>query len=179
MYYPVKATDPDRDEIRYSLGGTDADLFRIDPVRGTLFTTKAHAFNSKGSYSITITATDPSGDSDSITVTLTPSGSANAPVVKGPDFIRYTENGIWHLATYSATVKGHMDAGTTYSYIGWIIGLEPGGGDGDFFDIDAAGNLTFTQPPDYENPADENGDNRCEFYLHVYETNPLEAISKQ
>ena len=179
VYYPTRATDPDRDEIRYSLGGTDEELFRIDPVRGTLFTTRAHAFNDKNSYSITITATDPSGASDSITVNLTPSGSDNAPVVEGPDFITYTENGTWPLATYSATVKGHMDAGTTYSYIGWIIGVEPGGGDGDFFDIDDAGNLTFTQPPDYENPADENEDNKYTFHLHVYETNPIERGNSQ
>ena len=61
-----------------------------------------------------------------------------------------------------------------------IISVEPGGGDGDFFDIDDDGNLTFTQPPDYENPADypyiegEKGDNRYSFSLHVYETNPIE-----
>ena len=45
-------------------------------------------------------------------------------------------------------------------------------GDGDFFDIDNGGNLTFTQPPDFENPADEDGNNRYEFHLHVYDTNP-------
>ena len=32
--------------------------------------------------------------------------------------------------------------------------------------------LTFTQPPDYEDPADENGDNVYNFQLHVYDTNP-------
>ena len=175
VYYPVKATDPDDDEIRYSLTGTDADLFRIDQSRGTLFTTKDHAFNDKSSYSITIKATDPSGGIDSISITLTPSGSGKAPVVKGPSTIRYPENGTWALATYSATIKAHIDAGTSESYIGWIIGVEPGGGDGDFFDIDDDGNLTFIQPPDYENPADENGDNRYEFSLHVYESNPIEG----
>ena len=43
-----------------------------------------------------------------------------------------------------------------------------------FFDIDDDGKLTFTQPPDYENPADEDGDNRYEFSLNVYETNPID-----
>ena len=137
-------------------------------MSGTLFTTKAHAFNDKGSYSITITAKDPSDGSDSITVTLTPSGSDDTPVVKGPDFIRYTENGTWALATYSASISGRA----VNQDIGWIIGVEPGGGDGDFFDIDDDGNLTFTQPPDYENPADEDEDNRYSFHLHAYDTNP-------
>ena len=90
-----------------------------------------------------------------------------------PARITYPENGTWPLASYSATIKAHIDADTNYSYIGWIIAVEPGGGDGDFFDIDDDGNLTFTQPPDYEDPADENGDNRYSFSLQVYETNPL------
>ena len=56
---------------------------------------------------------------------------------------------------------------------GWIIAVQPGGGDGDFFDIDDDdGNLTFTQPPDYEDPADDNRDNTYSFSLHVYDTNP-------
>ena len=93
-------------------------------------------------------------------------------MVNGPSHITYPENGTWPLASYSATIKGHIDAGTAYSYIGWIISVEPGGGDGDFFDIDDDGNLTFTQPPDYENPADEDGDNQYNFSLTAYDTNP-------
>ena len=92
----------------------------------------------------------------------------------GPSTIRYPENGTWPLAIYSASIDGRgIGEG-----IGWIIGVEPGGGDGDFFDIDRDGNLTFTQPPDYENPADypyiegEDGDNRYSFTLHVYDSNP-------
>ena len=69
--------------------------------------------------------------------------------MKGPDFIRYTENGTWALATYSASISGR---GGVNRDIGWLIGIELGGGDGDFFDIDDRGNLTFTQPPDYRKP---------------------------
>ena len=176
VYYPRDATQKDNDQFRYSLGGTDKDEFRIDAVSGTLYTKKSHAYNSPGSdgiFEVTIIATDPSGQTGQVTAAIKPSGPVNAPVVVGPSYITYPENGTWPLASYSATIKAHIDAGTTYSYIGWIIGVEPGGGDGDFFDIDDDGNLTFTQPPDYENPADEDGDNRYEFSLHVYESNPL------
>ena len=140
-------------------------------------TTEAHAYNSPGTdgkFDITITATDPHGATDSITADIRPSASVTAPVVRGPSIIRYPENGTWPLATYSASISGRGIG----EDIGWIIGVEPGGGDGDFFDIDDDGNLTFTQPPDYENPADypyiegEKGDNRYSFSLHVYETNP-------
>ena len=173
IYYPANATDPNRDELRYSLGGSDKGLFSIDPSRGTLFTTKAHAYDDPGAdgkFEITITATDPSGADDSITVAIEPSGGQGPPVVKGPERIVYPENGTWPLATYSATASN--SDGDIRDIHGWIIAVQPGGGDGDFFDIDDDGNLTFTQPPDYEDPADDNGDNTYSFSLHVYDTNP-------
>ena len=185
IYYPRYVYNTDNDQVQYSLSDTntdsgDAELFRIDALRGYLYTTAAHIYDnpskaspSNGKFRITITATDPSGLSDSIDVAITPSGGGSPPVVVGPSYITYPENGTWPLASYSATIKAHIDADTNYSYIGWIIAVEPGGGDGDFFDIDDDGNLTFTQPPDYEDPADENGDNRYSFSLQVYETNPL------
>ena len=40
------------------------------------------------------------------------------------------------------------------------------------FSIDDGGVLHLRQPPDYEDPADENGDNTYSFSLHVYDTNP-------
>ncbi len=168
IYYPGHVTDPDRDEVRYSLGGTDDELFHIDPLRGDLYTTDAYDYEERGDdvkFEITITATDPSGLSDSITAALKPSGSSENPAVNGPSNITYPENGTWPLATYTATNQG----GPTR---GWIIGVEPGGGDGDFFDIDDDGVLTFTQPPDYEDPADENGDNKYSFTIMAYDSNP-------
>ena len=185
IYYPRYVYNTDNDQVQYSLSDTntdsgDAELFRIDALKGDLYTTAAHIYDnpsnalpSNGKFRITITATDPSGLHDSIKVAIAPSGGGSPPVVVGPRYITFPENGTWPLASYSATIKAHIDANTNYSYIGWIIAVEPGGGDGDLFDIDDDGNLTFTQPPDYEDPADENGDNRYSFSLQVYETNPL------
>ena len=172
IYYPGYIHITDHDEVRYSLTGPDAELFRIGPLSGDLYTTEAHVYDnpSSGKFVITITATDPYGLSDSIDVVLRPSGSTGAPVVKGPERIVYPENGTWSLATYSATASN--SDGPIREIHGWIIGVQPGGGDGDFFDIDDDGVLTFTQPPDYEDPADENGDNVYNFHLHVYDTNP-------
>ena len=84
IYYPGYVHITDHDQVRYSLGGVDATLFRLDPVSGTLFTTEAHAYNNANRFEITITATDPSGLSDYITVALRPSGGADNPVVQGP-----------------------------------------------------------------------------------------------
>ena len=94
------------------------------------------------------------------------------PVVNGPSRITYPENGTWALAKYSATAN----QGGSRPITGWNIGVQTRSQgetrDGDFFDIDDDGNLTFVQPPDYENPADDNGDNTYSFSLHVYDTNP-------
>ena len=178
IYYPVRATDPDDhdDEIRYSLSDTDSNSedaasFRIDPSRGTLYTMAALPYNNH-TYKITIKATDTSGESGSLKVELQLSGGKGSPVVQGPSRITYPENGTWSLAKFSATAANQ--GGGSRPITGWIIGVQPGGGDGDFFDIDDDGNLTFTQPPDYENPADENGDRTYSFSLHVYDTNPPE-----
>ena len=170
IYYPAYVHITDHDEVRYSLSGTDVALFRIGPLSGDLYATDAHAYDDPGSdgkFEITITATDPSGQSDSIDVVLRPSGSPGAPAVKGPEDITYPENGTWPLAVYSATASN-----PDRDISGWIISVQPGGGDGDFFDIDDDGVLTFTQPPDYEDPADGNGDNTYSFSIMSYDTNP-------
>ena len=170
IHYPGYVYITDNDQVRYSIRGADAVKFRIGPLSGDLYTTDAHAYDDPGTdrkFEITLTATDPSGRSDSIDVALSPSGSAGSPTVRGPEEIRYPENGTWPLATYSATAS-NPDRGIH----GWMISVEPGGGGGDFFDIDDDGVLTFTQPPDYEDPADENGDNTYSFTIMAYDTNP-------
>ena len=170
IYYPGYVYITDHDQVRYSIGGADAVKFRIGPLSGDLYTTDAYAYDNPGTediFEITITATDPSGRSGSIDVALKPSGSAGSPTVRGPEEIRYPENGTWPLATYSATASN-----PDRDIHGWIISVEPGGGGGDFFDIDDDGVLTFTQPPDYEDPADENGDNTYSFTITAYDTNP-------
>ena len=170
IYYPSYVYNTDNDQVRYSIDGADAVKFRIGPLSGDLYTTDAHAYDNPGTdgiFEITLTATDPSGRSGSIDVALRPSGSAGSPTVRGPEEIRYPENGTWPLATYSATASN-----PDRDIHGWIISIETGGGDGDFFDIDNDGVLTFTQPPDYEDQADENGDNTYSFTIMAYDTSP-------
>ena len=170
IYYPARIPYSYGHEVRYSLEGADAGLFRIDPLRGDLYTTDAHAYDNPGDdekFDINIIATSPSNAKGELTVVLRPSGGTGNPVVNGPSRITYPENGTWSVATYSATASDPLR-----DIEGWIIAVQPGGGDGDFFDIDDDGNLTFTQPPDFEDPADDNGDNTYSFSLHVYDTNP-------
>ena len=183
IYYPAwidtHSEGTDRDQVRYSLSGLDEDLFHMDPLSRELYITKAHGYNGKDRFEITITATDPSGQSgqsgqsDTVTVALRPSGQWNYPTVKGPVEIEYPENGTWPLATYSATAPSSASSTNPDRIInGWIIGVEPGGGDGDFFRINNEGMLLFEQPPDYEEPADEDGRNTYSFSITSYDSNP-------
>ena len=165
IYQPARAEDPDDDEVRYSLEGADATSFDIVESTGDLLTKQLFRDVDGTAYTVTIKAADPSGEFDTIKATITPSGSPGSPVAEGPDEIRYPENGTWRVAAYTAE-------NTRGPVTGWIISVEPGGGDGDFFDIDDDGVLTFKQPPDYDAPADDNRDNTYSFSIMAYDTNP-------
>ena len=164
IYQPARAEDPD-DEVRYSLEGTHVTHFDIVASTGELLTKQLFRDVDETAYTVTIKASDPSGESDTITATIRPSGSKGRPVVDGPEEIRYPENGTWRVATYTAENKRGP-------ITGWIIGVEPGGGDGDYFDINDEGVLTFDGAPDDEDPTDEGGNNEYSFQIIAYDTNP-------
>ena len=70
---PVTATDPDNDNLTYTLGGTDAGSFAIDSGTGQITVGTGTTLNArtKDTYTVVVTATDPSGEIDTITVTIT------------------------------------------------------------------------------------------------------------
>ena len=68
---PVAANDANGDTLAYTLGGTDAASFDIDPATGQLMTLAALDYETKGSYEVMVTASDSGGLSDSIDVTIT------------------------------------------------------------------------------------------------------------
>ena len=69
---PVAATDPENDNLTYSLDAVDAASFNIDASSGQLRTKAALDYETGTiSYSVDVTAADPSGADDRITVTIT------------------------------------------------------------------------------------------------------------
>ena len=76
----VSATDANNDTLTYSLSGTDATSFDIDPSTGQLKTKVTLDYETKSSYSVTITVSD-GLLTDTITVTINVSDiDEDAPV---------------------------------------------------------------------------------------------------
>ena len=67
---PVSATDPDNDDLNYTLGGTDSYAFYIVNTTGQLQISTALDYETKNTYTVTVSVTDSGGESSSITVTI-------------------------------------------------------------------------------------------------------------
>ncbi|MBV8688232.1 MAG: cadherin repeat domain-containing protein [Alphaproteobacteria bacterium] len=156
----VRATDPENSAVTYSIqSGTDAARFTINATTGVLSFIAAPDYEApsdsdhNNTYQVTVRASDGSlADTQGITVTIT---NVNEPVVitsnGGGDTaaLSVTENGL-AVATVAATDP--ESAAIAYSIVG--------GADAARFTINAAtGALSFVAAPDYEAPADANGDN--------------------
>lgn len=76
--------------------------------------------------------------------------------VSGSTSADYAENGNSTVATYSVTNTGN-------SNVSWRLF----GDDKNDFSINSSGELTFTTPPDHENPADADGDNVYRVTVHA------------
>ena len=173
---PVTATDPntgDGDEIRYSVEGTDEASFDIDPRTGKLRTGEVSLDHEgeKPSYSITVKVTDHSGLTDTIAVTIEVTDVNERPKVSGNLKPEYAENSATLLVT---TLTGEdEDVGDEFpqnAYVSWLIGGY-GGSDGDFFYLDDNRDevdIKFRVPPDFDNPADSNGDNVYDISMTAY-----------
>ena len=157
---PVTATD-DADPVpTYTLGGNDADMFRVRANGQIEVSAKAMLdYETKSSYTVTVTATDSSGDeannSASITVTIYVTDLDEGPIVSsgglavsGPSSADYAEDRTDAVATYTAS--GPDAAQATWSL--------SGDDEGDF-SISSGGELTFASKPDFEAPADADEDN--------------------
>ena len=78
---PVRATDPENDTLEYTLEGTDAASFDIDPDTGQLQTKTGVNYDheAKSSYSVTVAVNDGYGGTDTIAVTVNVTDVAEKP----------------------------------------------------------------------------------------------------
>ena len=80
---PVEASDPDSDTLTYTLEGTDAGSFNINPGTGQLLTKDPLDRDTRSTYMVTIRARDPRGlfDTIDVTISVTGEGTAGDPLV--------------------------------------------------------------------------------------------------
>jgi hypothetical protein len=156
----VLAADPEHAAVTYSIaGGADAARFAIDPSTGALSFVAAPDYEAPADadannvYQVTVSAGDGTvTDTQTLSVTVT-------NVVEG---VTITSGGGGDWSAYGldenslavATVSAVNGEAGPVSY------ALAGGADAALFAIDSStGQLSFISAPDYEAPADSNGDN--------------------
>ena len=146
------ATDPDGDDVTWSVAGTDAARFSINEDGELTFKSSPNYeapndANTDNVYEVTIRASDDDLTSTlDVEVTVTDANESGA--ITGPTSIDYPENDNATVATYTANDPEGND-------ITWSIA----GTDAARFSINEDGELTFKSSPDYEDPNDANADN--------------------
>ena len=150
-------SDVDMDVVTYTLGGTHAALFGIDPTSGQLRVGDGTELDheSDDTYRITVTATDSSLATDMITVTIKVNDVNEAPTINMVEQLRvrgetsppFDENQTGTVATYTATVPD----GSTPTW-------SKSGADSSVFTL-SGGVLSIDSALDYEPHSDANSDN--------------------
>lgn len=160
----IAATDPDDDALTYSiLGGDDAPKFQIDSATGVLSFIAAPDFESPTDaggdnvYVVDVQVSDGNGGTNAQTVRVTVSNrNDNAPVFSSGTAASFAENATGAVYDAEAT-----DADNLRNLIYTLSGA-----DAALFDIDAStGIVTFKSAPDFENPADADGNNVYDIVL--------------
>ena len=151
----ITATDPDpnTEALIYTLGGDDADKFRvrdngqIEVAAGTELD-----YETKDTYMVTVVAEDSFGESASIMVTIMVTDMDEAPDVTGDDMAQYAEDRTDAVATYTAVDPEGADITS------WTLA----GDDADDFMI-GGGVLSFAKQPDFEMATDGDRNNDGDF----------------
>ena len=170
---PVTANDAPGDVLTYTIGGTSGPLYRIDSATGQITVGPRTALDRETigdpfTHTVTVTATDPFGAGadptgaapQEVTITINnvneaPAITAGATKISLPEDdadVDTDDDDVKTVSTYTAT---DVDQNVSDVPLIWSVS----GTDGADFEISAAGALTFKKVPDYEKPADSNGDN--------------------
>ncbi len=154
-------TDSEGSGLTYSLtGGADAALFSIDADNGVVTFNAAPDFeapsdaNGDNDFEFQVTVTDSAGltDVQDLSVTVTDLIENTPPTITTSDAVSVAENQTAVIDINATDDNDSEGAGLTYSLTG--------GADQALFTLDSdTGVLTFSNPPDFENPGDANGDN--------------------
>ena len=174
--FSVSSSDVDGGAITYSLSGPDAHLFTVHPSTGvvSLVNPMDHEApldaDSNNVYRITVNANDAHGASSphDVRVVVDPVND-NAPVFQTGPTINGTENQAF-VANVQATDADRPGDTLTYSLTG-------NGDDHGLFSIHPnTGALHFVTPPDFDAPADLDGNNVYEVEVAVSDGQGLQTF---
>ena len=163
--YTASATDPDvSDSLTYSLTGTDSSLFSVDSTSGELSFATPPDFETPldqgadNTYELTIQATDGTNNASlALSVAVEDINDNSPEFVTNSDSITVEEDASGTIYTAVAT---DLD-GDSLRY-----GLS--GTDSSLFAVNANnGVVSFANPPDFENPLDQGGDNTYELNIQA------------
>lgn len=169
--YNYRATDPEGDAFAWRLDGLDAGDFVMttdSSGRGILtfasppnFDIPAGSGTHGNEYLITVHARDSQGNTGELPVTVTVTDQNEQAVVSGRQTITVQENHNPTLVLFTYFATNPEGRPITRWYLG--------GADAGDFTINEDGALTFRNTPDYDLPADSNGDNEYRITVRGYD----------
>ena len=163
-------TDPDGDDVTWSIAGTDAARFSINEGGELTFRSSPdyeapNDANTDNVYEVTIRASD--GDlMSTLNVEVTVTDANESGAITGPASVEYPENATTTVATYSITDPDGDD-------VTWSIA----GTDAARFSINEGGELSFRSSPDYEAPNDANTDNVYEVTIRASDGDLMSTLN--
>ncbi len=161
---PVMANDAVGDVLTYTLGNSGDNLnYRIDPATGqiTVGPRTVLDFETNPTGTLNVTATDPAGGTTPQPVTITINDVNEDPVITDGDTKAAVEENTAIATPVSTYTADPEVSGTVCTDVTCAWSLK-GPDAGDFEISNEAGDLgelTFKEIPNYEVPADANGDN--------------------
>lgn len=159
--HTVVATDQDGQTVTYSIvGGEDGGAFSINSETGALLFIVRPNFespmdtNGGNDYEVLVRASDGENTTDQlVTITVT-------DVDEAPDIAPLTSAYVSENTLFAYAVDATDPEGAALSYT-------LSGADASLFSINTDGEIFFTAAPDFENPADADGDNIYEVTVNV------------
>ena len=166
--YTVTASDVDADDTHtYSIiGGADKAFFIIDGAELSFVSAPDYETppaSGDNTYEVELRATDAAGLYGELKLSITVTNVDEQPSFTSDLSVEVNENTDTGTIVYTATASD--PEGKTLSYQ-----IVSGGDSGDFQPITSAGDLgtiRFNARPDFESPADANGDNTYELTISV------------
>ena len=150
-----RATDPEGGTIRWLVGGSDGNDFRISETGALTFVSPPDYESPAGvngnEYLVTVQARDDGGKTASLDVTVTVTPVNEPPTVTGDTVLSVDEN----TETFSRTYFASDPEGTASTFAWSVSGTDSG----DFNINRDNAELTFRNIPNYESPADSDRNN--------------------